>query len=251
MGVLMGEVCEAAMEKGVSFPDLRIAHIPNDDARKLMPNVTYVISPFGLTETYGPVSVTSPKDPLEKRGTGGRMLDGNEVRVVDPQTGKDCPPGVPGEAWLRGLVTKGYWNRPEVNERAFDKDGWFHSEDLVTVDAEGYIQWVGRLKLMLKVGGENVSVEEVERVINGHDSVADCAVIGVKDKRKAEAVRAYVVVRPNHKLDEQELHAWLVPKLARFKMPREIMFRDSIPYLANGKHDRMALAEWAKEEFVL
>jgi len=248
-GVLGKEVVEAALEKGRQLPSVRIAHTPNDDARRVFPNAGFCFFPFGLTECYGPAAVTSPNDPPEKQTTTcGRVLEGNELRVVDPVTGRDVEPGVPGEAWVRGNVMRGYWNNPEQTKRAIDADGWFHSEDLVTVDADGYISYAGRLKLMLKVGGENVSVEEVENVIAGHDAVAACAAVGVPDKRKGEAVRAYVTRRPRHSLESPELHAWLEVRLARFKLPREIVFVDGLPRLANGKLDRVRLNEWAAQE---
>jgi fatty-acyl-CoA synthase len=248
-GVLGEEVVRAAVEKRLEFPSLRIAHVPNEDARRIMPNVTFCIIPFGLTETYGPAAVTSPTDPPSKRlNACGRMLDGNECRVVDPATGSDVAPGVPGEAWVRGNVMRGYWNKPEETNRVLDQDGWFHSEDIISVDEHGYITYVGRLKLMLKVGGENVSVEEVENVVTSHEAVAECGAVGVPDPRKGEAVRAYVAVRPGRKLDASELHAWLKPRLAQFKMPREIIFMDQLPRLANGKLDRVSLSKHLKEE---
>ncbi len=248
-GVLGKEVIEAALEKGRQLPSVRIGHTPSEDARRVFPNATFCFFPFGLTECYGPAAVTSPKDPPEKQATTcGYVLEGNELRVVDPATGRDVGPGVAGEAWIRGNVMRGYWNNPEQTRRAIDSDGWFHSEDLVTVDPDGYIKYAGRLKLMLKVGGENVSVEEVENVISGHDAVAACAAVGVPDKRKGEAVRAYVTRRPRHSLERQELQAWLELRLARFKVPREIVFVDGLPRLANGKLDRVTLNGWASQE---
>ncbi|SQD97746.1 class I adenylate-forming enzyme family protein [Parafrankia sp. BMG5.11] len=248
-GVIPAEVVQAAIEDGRDLSSLRIAAVPNEDARRVMPNVTFTFVPFGLTETYGPASVTAPDDPPDKqRTTGGRPLPGNEVRVVDPVTGLDVPPGAVGEAWVRGNAMRGYWNKPEETARALDSDGWLHSEDLVTMDADGYITYAGRLKLMLKVGGENVSVEEVEKVVASHEAVEYCGAVGVPDRRKGEVVRAYVVVRRGHHLDADALRSWLETRLARFKMPRDIVFLDELPRLANGKLDRVGLAERAKEE---
>jgi fatty-acyl-CoA synthase len=248
-GVLGKEVVEVAHEQGRQLPSVRIGHTPNEDARRVFPNAGFCFFPFGLTECYGPAAVTSPLDPAEKQGTTcGRMLEGNELRVVDPQTGRDVGPDVPGEAWVRGNVMRGYWNNPQQTSRAIDADGWFHSEDLVTVDSDGYIRYAGRLKLMLKVGGENVSVEEVENVIAAHEAVAACAAVGVPDKRKGEAVRAYVTRRIRHSLEPHDLQAWLAVRLARFKLPREIVFVDKLPRLANGKLDRVTLNQWAAQE---
>jgi fatty-acyl-CoA synthase len=248
MGVLAHEVVEAAIDTGRVLSSLRVAHLPNEDARKVMPNVTFSISPFGLTETYGPAAVTSPSDPPDKHTTGGRMLEGNEVRVVDPQTGREVEAGEVGEAWIRGNVMRGYWNKPEETARAIDADGWLHSEDLVTVDRDGYITFVGRMKLMLKVGGENVSIEEVENVVGGHPDLAECGAVGVPDGRKGEVVRVYVVTRREGDFDEDELRRWLEPRLARFKVPRDIVCVEELPRLANGKLDRVSLGRLAKEE---
>lgn len=248
-GVLGTEVVEVALAQGRALPTLRIAHVPNEDARQVMPNVSFCFYPFGLTETYGPAALTSPSDPPDKQtSTCGRLLEGNECRVVDPATGRDVEPGMPGEAWIRGNVMRGYWNNPEQTARALTEDGWLRSEDLISIDADGYISYVGRLKLMLKVGGENVSIEEVENVIETHEDVAQCGVVGVEDPRKGEAVRAYVVPRPRHELREAELRSWLATRMARFKQPREIVVVEALPRLANGKIDRVLMAAWAKEE---
>ncbi|MCK9926397.1 AMP-binding protein [Frankia sp. Mgl5] len=248
-GVLGTEVARAAVDDGRDLSSVRMAHVPDEETRTAMPNASWTFVPFGLTETYGPASVTAPDDPPDKqRTTGGRPLPGNEIRVVDPETGLDVPPGAVGEAWVRGNVMRGYWNKPEETARVLDLDGWLHSEDLIAMDADGYITYAGRLKLMLKVGGENVSVEEVEKVVASHEAVEYCAAVGVPDRRKGEVVRAYVVVRRGHHLDADALRSWLETRLARFKIPRDIVFLDELPRLANGKLDRVGLAERAKEE---
>jgi fatty-acyl-CoA synthase len=249
-GVLADEVVQAAIEMGLTFPALRIAHTPTPDARRIMPNASFCFFPFGLTESYGPAAVTSPTDSPDKRATTcGRPLDGNECRVVDPATGEDAPAGAIGEAWIRGNVMRGYWNKPEETAKVLDPDGWLHSEDLISMDEDGYITYRGRLKLMLKVGGENVSIEEVENVVAGHEAVAACGAVGVPDARKGEAVCVYVVRRPRGEIEPDELRSWLQPRLARFKMPREIVFLEELPRLANGKLDRIRLDARAKEEF--
>ncbi len=119
VSVLGKEVVMEAYEQGIVFPSIRLAHQHNEAAKIVMPNAGYAFMPFGLTETYGPAAITSPLDPAEKRmTTGGRPLDGNEIRVVDPRTGLDVGPGEVGEAWVRGNVMLGYWNKPEVSTAA-------------------------------------------------------------------------------------------------------------------------------------
>ena len=244
-GVLAGEVIEIARAQGKVFPSLRTGHVPGEDGRAVFPNVDFNIMPFGLTETYGPAAATSRRDPPGKEGSSGTLLDGNELRVVDPETLQDVAPGETGEAWLRGNVMKGYWNKPEENARRFTEDGWLRSEDLIAVDADGYIRYVGRIKLMLKVGGENVSIEEVESVVESHEAVAECGAVGVPDPRRQEVVRIYLTRRKGCALGEADLRGWLEQRLARFKQPRDILFVDTLPHLANGKKDRVTLQRMA------
>lgn len=246
ISVLGKEVAMEAYERGVTFPSVRMAHIHNDAARQVMPNATFAFSPFGLTETYGPAAITGPDDPLEKQQTTcGRPLPANEIRVVDPATGEDLGPGQIGEAWIRGNTMVGYWNKPEETARALDADGWIHSEDLVSVDADGFVKYCGRIKLMAKVGGENVSLEEVESVVATHEAVTHCAAVAVADPRKVEAVRIYVVRRTDLRVGGEELRDWLKPRLAHFKLPREVVFVDDLPRLGSGKLDRLILSQWA------
>ncbi|GLK44828.1 AMP-binding protein [Novosphingobium resinovorum] len=247
VSVLGKEAVMEAQARAITFPRLRMAPLHNDAARAVMPNVTFAFSPYGLTETYGPCAITGPNDdPAKMLSTGGRPLPGNEIRVVDPETGRDLGPGQTGEAWIRGNTMIGYWNQPEETARAIDAEGWVHSEDLVSIDEDGYVTYRGRIKLMAKVGGENVSLEEVERCLVGHEDVTHCAAVSVADPRKVEVLRVYVVRRPASAVSPEDLHAWLKPRLAHFKLPRDIVFVDDLPRLGSGKLDRIALAAWAR-----
>jgi fatty-acyl-CoA synthase len=248
IGVLGKEAVMAAHERGIVFDSLRLAHVHNDIAHQVMPNVTFAFSPYGLTETYGPCAITGPDDAPDKiAGTGGRPLPGNEIRVIDPHTGLDLSPNQIGEAWVRGNTMVGYWGKPEETANAIDRHGWLHTEDLVSVDDEGYVTYRGRIKLMAKVGGENVSLEEVERCVGEHDAITHCAAVGVADPRKVEAVRLYVVCRKDMSVAAGELVDWLKPRLAHFKLPREVLFVEELPRLGSGKLDRIALATWAMQ----
>jgi fatty-acyl-CoA synthase len=247
ISVLGKEVVQAAHERGIAFPAVWLGHVFSDLAREVLPNARFAFSPYGLTETYGPACLTGPNDPADRQGvTSGRPLPGNTVRVVDPVTGEDCSVGEIGEAWLRGNLMAGYWDKPEETAQMIDAEGWMHSEDLISVDAQGYVTYQGRLKLMAKVGGENVSLEEVERVVLGHQAVTHCAAVSVSDPRKVEAVRLYAMTQGA--LAAEELRAWLKPRLAHFKLPRDIVFVEALPRLGNGKLDRAKLGQWAKEE---
>jgi fatty-acyl-CoA synthase len=245
--MLGDEVVQAALVKGYVCDSVRLADVRSDAARKVMPNVKTCFHAFGLTETYGPVALSSYA-VADCDIVGARPLDGNEARIVDPETLEDLPPGMPGELLVRGNLTRGYWNKPVETANAFTKDGWFRSEDLVSIDAKGCLTWHGRLKLMLKIGGENVSIEEVERVVTSHESIAACCGVSVPDQRKREAMRLYVQAQSRHTISDSDLLAWLKPRLAHFKLPREIIFIDSLPRLGNGKVDRVTLAKLAQSE---
>jgi fatty-acyl-CoA synthase len=250
-GLHQNEVIAAALPTGRTFPSLWFGTKGSKDARKVFPNVRYQMSPYGLTEGYAVVAMTSPSDPPEKQATtAGRIIDGDECRIVDPRTGLDAAPGEIGEAWIRGMVMRGYWNKPEESARAIDREGWLHTEDLLSRDADGYVTYHGRLKLMLKVGGENVSIEEVERTVASHEAIAECGAVGVPDRKYTEVVRAYVVLAPNHVLEEDALRDWLKARLAQFKRPRDIIFLDELPKLGNGKLDRITLAALADQAVV-
>ncbi|HMO67920.1 MAG TPA: class I adenylate-forming enzyme family protein [Novosphingobium sp.] len=249
ISVLGREVVTEAHRRAITLPLIHMAAVPNDMARQVLPNARFAFSPYGLTETYGPASITGPMDPPEKQAsTGGRPLPGNEVRVIDPHTGMDLGPNQIGEAWLRGNTMVGYWDKPDETARALDDDGWIHSEDLVSVDEDGFITYRGRIKLMAKVGGENVSLEEVERTAAAHEAITHCAAVCVADPRKVEAVRLYVVGRSDMPITGDQLLAWLKPQLAHFKLPREIVFVDDLPRLGSAKLDRLKLAEWAQQD---
>jgi fatty-acyl-CoA synthase len=244
-GLGQNDVIAAALESGRTFPSVWFG-TKGAEAAKVFPNVRYQMSPYGLTEGYAVVAMTSPSDPPQKQATtAGRIIEGDECRIVDPKTGRDVAEGEIGEAWIRGMVMRGYWNKPEESARAIDADGWLHTEDLLSRDGDGYVTFHGRLKLMLKVGGENVSIEEVERTVASHEAIAECGAVGVPDGKYTEVVRAYVVPAPNRALEEAELRGWLEERLARFKRPRDIIFVDALPKLGNGKLDRVSLAALA------
>ena len=248
-GILANELVTSALAAGRDFSSVRMSRPGGHRADALMPNASRVINPFGLTECYGAVTLCGPDDPPGKqRATNGRPLRGQEVKAVDPETGAEVPPGVVGEAWVRGNTMRGYWKNPAATAAMIDEDGWVHSEDLVSVDSDGYVTYTSRLKLMLKVGGENVSVEEVERTVAQHEAVFHCVVVGVPDQRKTEIGRAYVILHEGAELDEAALLDWLRARLARFKVPREVIFVDSLPRLGSNKFDRVKIQQLALQE---
>jgi len=200
----------------------------------MLPEGTALISAFGMTEAVGSVATGRPEDPLEERLSGcGRPLPGIEVNIVDPERGTPCPAGEVGEIRFRGpSIFRGYYNDPAATAAAIDSDGWMASGDLGFVDHSGVIHYVGRIKDMLKVGGENVAPAEVEDVLSGHRAVGLVQVIGKPDSKYGEVPVAFVELRPGAVADPQELIEYCRDKLASFKVPREVRMIEDWPVSA-------------------
>jgi len=159
-----------------------------------------------------------------------------ELRVADPVSGHELPPGAVGEVWLRGPnVMAGYANRPEETAAALTPDRWLRTGDGGYLDDEGYLFLADRIKDMIVTGGENVYPVEVEEALSHHQAVAEVAVIGVPDERWGEAVKALVVTRPGAVTSANELVAFARERLAGYKLPRSIDFVDDLPRTASGK----------------
>jgi fatty-acyl-CoA synthase len=198
---------------------------------------------YGLTEA-GPNTFWLPKElRLRKPGSVGFPLMHIDVKIVDDK-GCECGAEEVGELLVRGPhVCAGYWNKPEETARAITPEGWLHTGDLARRDAEGCYYIVGRLKDMFKSGGESVYPPEVESVLHGHPAVAEAAVISVPDARWGEVGRAFVVLKPGLSLTAEELLAFCQDRLARFKIPKAIVFLDGLPQTAVGKVDKAMLAQ--------
>jgi len=193
---------------------------------------------FGMTETTGGVCILTDEDHCNPDRnllrSCGRPLPGVEIRIVD-EKGQERSRGIAGEIAVRGpVVTVGYWQRPQETEAALC-DGWFRTGDIGTMDAAGYLYIHDRIKDMIVSGGENVYPTEVENVLALHESVAECAVIGVPDPRWGEAVKAFVVLRVGREATEPELLAFARKRIAGYKCPKSIEFSASLPRNAAGK----------------
>lgn len=204
--------------------------------------ITNFFGAYGMTEVYSCITATGTQDSVERQEGGwGRPFDGQEFRIVDPATGLDAEPGKPGEILMRGLVFRGYYDLPEETAKTIDEDGWIHTQDLGVMDEDGYVKYVGRLKGMLKVGGENVAVEEVENVVRRFPGVVEVAVIGIPDDRYAEVPRAYIVRSTGAVIDTEAMQAFCTKVLAPFKVPRDYIVVDELPMTGSGKVDRQAV----------
>jgi fatty-acyl-CoA synthase len=199
---------------------------------------------YGMTET-SPVSFQSAiDDPLERRvSTIGRVHPHLEVKVVDPE-GRILPRGEAGELCTRGYaVMRGYWGEPERTAAVLDAEGWMHTGDLATVDAEGFGNIVGRIKDLIIRGGENVSPREVEDYLYRHPDVQDVAVFGVADPRYGEEVCAWIRPRPGSGLTPEAVRAFCTGRIAHQKVPRYVELVDSFPMTVTGKMQKFVMRD--------
>jgi len=197
---------------------------------------------YGMTETSPAVLVLDVEDAARKAGSAGKPVLHTEVRIMR-EDGKDAAPGDIGELLVKGPnITPGYWNRPEANRTSFT-DGWLHTGDAARVDEEGFYYIVDRWKDMYISGGENVYPAEVENVLYQLPAIAEAAVIGVPDAVWGEVGRAIVVLKPGQTIAEADIMAHCRANLARFKLPRSVLFTDTLPRNATGKVHKPTLRE--------
>ncbi|MEM8836941.1 MAG: AMP-binding protein [Pseudomonadota bacterium] len=199
---------------------------------------------YGLSET-APVLTINPMSVTHFTGCCGIPVSSTEIKLLDDQD-NEVPLGEAGEIAARGpQVMDGYWNRPEANEAAFTKDGFFKTGDVGIFNSEGYVKIVDRKKDMILVSGFNVYPNEIEAEITACDGVAECAVIGVPDEKTGEAVKAYVVTRPGVELADTKIQDHCRERLAAYKVPRHIAFIDELPKSNVGKILRRELRKEA------
>ena len=213
------------------------ADIPVELIRRVREELPFerILTGYGLTEA-GTVTGSKPDDDFEHIATTvGVPWPGFEVRVVE-ESGVDAPTGEPGEVVVRGeTVTRGYLDDPEATAAAIDGDGWLHTGDLGTIDADGYVRIVGRIKDMFIVGGFNAYPAEIENLLLRHPRIEQVAVIGVPDERLGEVAKAFVVLRAGDAIEPGEIIAWSRVEMANFKVPRFVEFLDALPVNATGK----------------
>lgn len=200
---------------------------------------------YGMTET-SPVSCQSSTDtPLDKRvSTVGKVHPHLEVKIVSPETGETVAPGQSGELCTRGYsVMHGYWGDEAKTREAIDGDGWMHTGDLATMDAEGYVNIVGRIKDMVIRGGENIYPREIEEFLYTHPQVQDVQVVGVPDSRFGEELCAWVIVKAGQSLDAEALRSYCKGRVAHYKVPRYIEFVEAFPMTVTGKIQKFKIRE--------
>jgi len=236
-GIMAGSPCPVEVMKKVQT----LMHIPE------------MTIAYGMTETSPVSTQCATDDPLERRvSTVGRVHPHVEIKIVDPATGAVVPRGETGELCSRGyMVMQGYWNNEEATRLAIDPGRWMHTGDLATMDAEGYVNIVGRIKDMIIRGGENIYPREVEEFLYGHPEIADVQVIGVPSEKYGEEVMAWVKLREGAKATGEELATWCRGKIATYKIPRHWKFVDSFPMTVTGKVMKFKMREAAIEELGL
>jgi len=207
---------------------------------------------YGMTET-SPVSFqSSTDDPIERRvSTVGRVHPHVEVKIVDEQGGT-VPRGEKGEFCTRGYsVMSGYWNDEERTAEAIDKDGWMHTGDLAILDDEGYCNIVGRVKDMVIRGGENVYPREIEEFIYTNENVQDVSVFGVPDDKYGEEICAWIKLKTDVQLNEEDIKSFCKGQIAHYKVPRYIKFVDDFPMTVTGKIQKFIMRDKMIEELGL
>jgi acyl-CoA synthetase (AMP-forming)/AMP-acid ligase II len=213
------------------------ADIPVELIRRVREELPFerILTGYGLTEA-GTVTGSKPDDDFEHiAATVGVAWPGFGVRIVT-ETGADAATGEPGEVVVRGeTVTRGYLDDPEATAAAIDTDGWLHTGDLGTIDADGYVRIVGRIKDMFIVGGFNAYPAEIENQLLRHPRIEQAAVIGVPDERLGEVAKAFVVLRAGDPILEDEIIEWSRAEMANYKVPRAVEFLDALPVNATGK----------------
>ena len=205
---------------------------------------------YGMTETSPVSTQTRIGAPLDKQvGTVGQVHPHVEIKIVDPQSGRVAPIGERGELCTRGYsVMLGYWNNEEATRAAIDAARWMHTGDLATMDEEGYLNIVGRIKDMIIRGGENIYPREIEEFLYTHPDVADVQVIGVPDLKYGEEIMAWIKLRDGApELTAEAVRAFCKGRIAHFKVPRYVHVTDDFPLTVTGKIQKFKLREAAIE----
>ncbi|GAB3563732.1 AMP-binding protein [Spelaeicoccus albus] len=233
-GVMAGSPCPVEVMKNV------IAEM----------NMSEVAICYGMTETSPVSTMTRVDDTIERRtSTVGQVMPHVEVKVVDPVTGLAVPRGETGELCTRGYsVMLGYWNEPDKTAKTLDAAHWMHTGDLATMDDEGYVNVVGRIKDVVIRGGENVYPREIEEFLYHHPGISDVQVIGVPDEKYGEELMAWIVMRDGaDPLDADSLREFCTGKLAHYKIPRYVHIVDDFPMTVSGKIRKVEMREISTE----
>ena len=208
---------------------------------------------YGMTETSPVSTQTRIGTPLEKQvSTVGQIHPHLEVKIIDPETGLTVARGVVGELCTRGYsVMLGYWNNESATQKAIDPARWMHTGDLATMDHEGYVKIVGRIKDMIIRGGENIYPREIEEFLYTHPKISDVQVIGVPDIKYVEAVMAWIRLKDGETLTIEDIKEYCAGQIAHYKTPQYIRFTDTFPMTVTGKVRKVEMREISIRELGL
>ena len=204
-----------------------------------------VTSVYGLTEAAPGMTATRIDDPFDVRcNTVGRDFEFTEVKVLDPETGEECPVGVQGEMCNRGYNTmKGYYKNPQATAEVIDKNNFLHSGDLGIKDEDGNYRITGRIKDMIIRGGENIYPREIEEFLYKLDGVKDVQVSGIPSKKYGEAVGAFIILHEGVTMQASDVQDFCRNKISRYKIPKYIFFIDEFPMTGSGKIQKFKLKD--------
>ncbi len=202
---------------------------------------------YGLTEASPVITQTCRNDPVGKRvETVGKALPNIDVKIVNPSTGEDLPPNESGELIARGFnIMKGYFKMPKETEEVI-RDGWLHTNDLATMDEEGYFSILGRIDDMILRGGENVYPREIEEFLYMHKEIKDVSVVGVPSAKYGEEICAFVQLRNSPDVTEIDIQNFCREGISRYKVPKYVIFVDDFPMTASGKIRKVELRDIAQ-----
>jgi len=206
------------------------------------------LSGYGMSEIAAGAALSALDSSEEQCAeASGYPAPGYDIRIVNPQTGREQPVGSPGEILVRGyMVMQGYYRKPEETAKAIDPEGWLHSGDMGLIRPDGHLRFMGRYKDMLKIGGENVDPLEVEAYLLSHPAINAAAVVGLPDARLSEIAVAFVRLHAGQTLTEQEVADHCRGKIASYKVPRHVLFVDEFPMTGSGKVQKVKLREEAR-----
>jgi fatty-acyl-CoA synthase len=210
-------------------------------------HITHITSVYGLTESSPGMTHSTLADSFEERCTTvGKEYPFTEVKVLDPETGKECPVGVQGEMCCRGyLVMKGYYKNPEATAEVIDVNGWLHSGDLGVKDEQGNYRITGRIKDMIIRGGENIYPREIEEFLYHMEAIKDVQVAAVPSEKYGEEVGAFIILKEGLHLTPEDVQDFCRGKIARHKIPSYVFFVDSFPLTGSGKIQKFKLKDIA------
>lgn len=212
-------------------------------------NMTEVTIGYGMTETSPLTTQTATDDPIEERvGTVGRVHPHAEAKIVGPD-GETLPIGQQGEYCSRGYaVMLGYWDDPAKTAEAIDAEGWMHSGDLATMDANGYVRITGRIKDMIIRGGENIYPREIEEFLLTHPAIQDAQVFGVSDEKFGEEVCAWIIARAGESLGPDDVLSHCKGRIAHYKVPRHIRIVEAFAMTVTGKAQKFEMRKMMEAE---